>query len=205
MLCERVLRLVRRYTTVPGVVVIFACTYCLVLAMEAGEPGAAWVQAVGSIVAIAVAIAISRSEGNRQFRSQIEEQYLYMEKAYKVSAYAVETISGAARSILGRNNRLMVRYDYDLLGIALQDMEQITYADIEDGSVAVAWLNVKRSVALARLSIEPELVGDPSAVPNVKGRVDLWTEHAERDLDNMSRGIVEFAGRYPFLLDLIEL
>ncbi len=47
--------------TVPGVVGVFALTYVLVLAIQAGEAGAAWVQAVGSVVAIAVAIQVART------------------------------------------------------------------------------------------------------------------------------------------------
>ncbi|WP_162949692.1 hypothetical protein [Pseudomonas aeruginosa] len=38
--------------TVPGVVGVFTITFCLVLAIEAGEVGAAWVQAIGSIIAL---------------------------------------------------------------------------------------------------------------------------------------------------------
>ncbi|MFI8736553.1 hypothetical protein ACIGKM_11630 [Ectopseudomonas toyotomiensis] len=41
--------------TVPGVVSIFAATYVVMLAVNAGEVGAAWVQAVGSVVAILAA------------------------------------------------------------------------------------------------------------------------------------------------------
>lgn len=48
--------------TVPGVVLIFAATYIVVLAVNAGEVGAAWVQAVGSVAAILAAIWIA----NRQ-------------------------------------------------------------------------------------------------------------------------------------------
>uniref|UniRef100_A4XZH4 Uncharacterized protein n=1 Tax=Ectopseudomonas mendocina (strain ymp) TaxID=399739 RepID=A4XZH4_ECTM1 len=44
--------------TVPGVVVIFAATYLLMLAVNAGQTGAAWVQAAGSILALIVAIAV---------------------------------------------------------------------------------------------------------------------------------------------------
>lgn len=41
--------------TVPGVVLIFSATFIVMLAVNAGEVGAAWVQAVGSVVAILAA------------------------------------------------------------------------------------------------------------------------------------------------------
>lgn len=58
MWCDRAWGFVKRHSTVPGFVVVFAATYVLVLAMNAGETGAAWVQAIGSIAAIIAAWVI---------------------------------------------------------------------------------------------------------------------------------------------------
>lgn len=52
MWCERVFEFLKRHSTVPGAVVVFAITYVVMLAVNAGEVGAAWVQAIGSILAL---------------------------------------------------------------------------------------------------------------------------------------------------------
>nr|WP_256834516.1 hypothetical protein [Pseudomonas oleovorans] len=61
--------------TVPGVVSIFAATYFVMLAVNAGEVGAAWVQAVGSILALVGAIYLPIIH-SKQLEKQREEQSL---------------------------------------------------------------------------------------------------------------------------------
>lgn len=50
--------------TVPGAVLVFATTYVLMLAVHAGEAGAAWVQAIGSIMALIGAIYLPIVHGD---------------------------------------------------------------------------------------------------------------------------------------------
>ncbi|WP_158704625.1 hypothetical protein [Ectopseudomonas mendocina] len=65
--------------TVPGVVAIFAGAYILMLAVNAGVVGAAWVQAVGSVAAILAAIWVSQIQHQRQVehhrRQAIDSNY----------------------------------------------------------------------------------------------------------------------------------
>lgn len=50
--------------TVPGVVLIFAGTYIFVLALSAGEVGAAWIQAIGTVMALIGAIYLPIIHGD---------------------------------------------------------------------------------------------------------------------------------------------
>lgn len=54
-MCDRAWQFIKRHSTVPGAVVVFAATYILMLAVNAGDAGANWVQAIGSIIAIVAA------------------------------------------------------------------------------------------------------------------------------------------------------
>lgn len=75
MWCERGWQWVREHLiTVPGVVLIFAATYLLMLAVNAGEVGAAWVQAVGSVAAIAAAIWIATRQQARDQEWRIADR-----------------------------------------------------------------------------------------------------------------------------------
>lgn len=65
MICERITGWLKRHSTVPGAVVVFAVTYVLVLAINAGVVGAAWVQAVGSVLALIGAIFLPMAHSDR--------------------------------------------------------------------------------------------------------------------------------------------
>jgi hypothetical protein len=70
MICERVWGVVKRNLTVPGTVVVFALVYIVMLAVQAGDAGASWVQAIGSLVGIAIAIAVPA----RQWKLVLKEK-----------------------------------------------------------------------------------------------------------------------------------
>jgi len=73
MYCRNAWRALKEHAaiTVPGVVGVFAAVYVLMLAVHAGEVGAAWVQAIGSISAIIAAWLIPlMHERARQKRHQ---------------------------------------------------------------------------------------------------------------------------------------
>jgi|GEM_PF-4525578 len=71
--------------TVPGVVLVLAAVYVLMLAVQAGAAGAAWVQAFGSIGAILAATFIA-SEGRRveRARERKKEAVICLALLYKV-------------------------------------------------------------------------------------------------------------------------
>ena len=73
--------------TVPGVVVAFAATYILMLAVQAGAAGAAWVQAFGSIGAILAAtyIANESRRADRE-RERRREAVICLALLYRVEA-----------------------------------------------------------------------------------------------------------------------
>jgi len=61
--------------TVPGVVLIFAATYIMMLAVNAGEVGAAWVQAIGSVAAILAAWMIPHLHERARLRKVQNDIY----------------------------------------------------------------------------------------------------------------------------------
>jgi hypothetical protein len=161
-----------------------------------------WVQAIGSVGAICAAVVIFRFEGRRQFRKEIEEQYIYMDKVLKVAVYAVPAVQNAATSILGRQKREHVQYHYNMLGLVLKELELVDYTRIESIRAADGWLNIKRCVALALLAIETALKATPDGIPEVNARVDLWDSQTSAELEQISKGIIEFAEQYMDILDL---
>jgi len=70
MLCDLIWKWLKRHATVPGAVVVFALVYVVMLAVEAGDAGASWVQAVGSLVGIAIAIWVPA----RQWQMVLKEK-----------------------------------------------------------------------------------------------------------------------------------
>ena len=73
MLCKKVWGFVKRHSTVSGVLIVFAATYVLMLAVHAGETGAAWIQAFGSIGAILAATYIAHQD-RRAVRQQEQKK-----------------------------------------------------------------------------------------------------------------------------------
>lgn len=73
--------------TVPGVVLVFAGTFCLVLAMESGEAGAAWVQAIGSVLALAGAawlpIIHNRQAAKDRVQNTLQQIRMIAEDSYE--------------------------------------------------------------------------------------------------------------------------
>lgn len=85
MLCDKVWGFVKRYLTVPGVVIIFAAAWVLMLAVDAGATGAAWIQAFGSIGAIIAATYIARSDRKvQQDRDKERIQVMYVALSVKL-------------------------------------------------------------------------------------------------------------------------
>lgn len=71
--------------TVPGAVLIFAATFILMLAVNAGAVGAAWVQAVGSVAAILVAVWLNERQSAHRI---CEARQHRRDQAHKVLAIA---------------------------------------------------------------------------------------------------------------------
>ncbi|WP_347505202.1 hypothetical protein [Pseudomonas anguilliseptica] len=89
--------------TVPGAVLIFAATYILMLAVNAGEVGAAWVQAVGSVAAIGVAIFISgRQHAHDQMKATEAALDAEIGKSVRLNHFAREvhqTLEGIVAAV----------------------------------------------------------------------------------------------------------
>lgn len=142
MWCDRVMGFIKRYLTVPGAVLVFAFTYLIMLAVNAGETGAAWVQAVGSVCAILVAIWISE-RGHQRDRDNAEEEAHaecsrligLAERAVYEAGLAISQLTdrvqevqalAAERANLGR----LEQAAEILRGLLLQPLPQLVAADV---------------------------------------------------------------------------
>ncbi|MTZ15077.1 hypothetical protein GNE00_15095 [Pseudomonas sp. JL972] len=70
--------------TVPGVVVLFVAAWMIMLAVQNGEAGAAWVQAIGSVAAILAAWWLANGQAQREREhARREEARLRIERKYQ--------------------------------------------------------------------------------------------------------------------------
>jgi hypothetical protein len=200
MWCDQIWGFIKQHSTVPGAVVLFATTYVLALAMDAGAAGAAWVQAVGSVAAICAAIWISKWQEVQQRRSLIREQKDYMEMAFGIGAHAAVTVDGAVEAIKNNSNESNLRFQVRLLNAALGDMNQIDIGRLAHNDFIIAWMDLKRNVLLSASSIETNL---PSVSFN-HIQVGRWAVAANNQSQGMSNAIISFVEQHPFLLDEME-
>lgn len=160
---------------------------------------AAWVQAIGSILAILAAIGISQWTVIKQQRDKLRESYDYMQKALEVSCYGSETVAAASREILDRRlDAGGIKYNADLLEVALSDLKEIEYARLDDAAVAAAFLKVKRNVNLCRSAI---LLRVESGSGFDHHQVRGWALVANQQIEELKRSIQKYLLRHPWLLD----
>lgn len=102
MLCDRLLAIVKSHSTVPGAVAVFAAVWVLMLAVDNGETGAQWVDAIGSVGAILAAAWIASSDRRAaRFRDDQRAQ---------VVCIAIERLVNAALLDMDLLNQAMAQY-----------------------------------------------------------------------------------------------
>ncbi|WP_395504689.1 hypothetical protein [Ectopseudomonas hydrolytica] len=92
--------------TVPGVVLIFFATYVLMLAVNAGEVGASWVQTFGSLVGLGIAIWLPWQDSKRRHKEELARERGYARRLF----YAAYEICG---QIAGLFDELELIRNYD--------------------------------------------------------------------------------------------
>lgn len=84
--------------TVPGVVLIFAIGYLIVLDIKTGETISSWVQAIGSVVAILVAAHIAREDRSfqqHQVKKRARVACTLLERKVTLAIYYLERLNEA--------------------------------------------------------------------------------------------------------------
>jgi len=187
--------------TVPGAVLIFAATFIVMLAVNAGEVGAAWVQAVGSVVAILVAVWVSHREVKLQADGRLLDSYNYMHKTLSVAGYGAQAVENAADYLLSASfTAHVLQFHEHLLETAVQDLEEIQYTSIDSIKVAATFLSIKRAAAHTKASVTlVRQAGVNFTVPQLNG----WKTTVNNDLKDLERGLNEYLVANPRLVDLV--
>jgi hypothetical protein len=177
--------------TVPGVVLIFAATYVLMLAVNAGEAGATWVGAIGSVGAILGGFAGLYFQQRHQQHEQDRRAYALMNKALECASIAVACVGEFEKEYLaGQMFPARIKYYVRLLDSSLEDVALITYTDIDCPDVARAWLNAKRTLVLTRASLIDLLAGETQIPHRAVGK---WNALIKGEWHAMSAGITNYA------------
>lgn len=195
MWCKRIWIFVKRHSTVPGAVVVFALAYILMLAVNAGGVGASWVQAVGSILAIGAGFAVVRYQDRARDRDRLREAWSYMEKALHSASYAVASVEHLHSQLVDvqRIDGVRMRHLVRLLQESADDMALIAFTQIEDQKVAAFWLGIKRGLAMSIGALRETL---ESGVSLESLRIGEWAADMNKQWCGMSEAIVAFADRH---------
>lgn len=162
---------------------------------------AAWVQAVGSVVAILVAVWVSHREVRLQADGRLLDSYNYMHKTLSVAAYGEQAVVDAADYLLSASfTAHMLEFHEHLLGIAVQDLEEIEYASIDSMTVATAFLSIKRAAAHTKASLTlVRQTGGNFTIPQLIG----WKTNVNSGLQDLESGLSEYLVANPRLVDLV--
>lgn len=149
--------------TVPGVVLIFAATYIVMLAVNAGEVGAAWVQAVGSIAAIGVAIWISNRQALREMHERRERECAYMHRALNAASMA-SMAARTAYDVISSNldDEENARLFLDEIRHSKDDLDRFAYAEFADIEFGGLFTIVQRTMRIVANNLEDFIQGRPS-------------------------------------------
>lgn len=162
--------------TVPGVALIFAATFIVMLAVNAGEVGASWVQAVGSIIGIIGAAA-----------------FPYMHEATKQKQNQ-ERIR-AVLELLARNQQIELGRLIRVLGEAVEDFGENSINAYLNQGWHLKWephIEALSAVAIADLDYrQVDMLGDLKVAAtfalSVVGRLADWDCIGDRERADIVR------------------
>lgn len=143
----------------PGVMCLLVVVWLISLGWPYDEVAAAWVQAIGSIGAIFIAVWVF----DRQSRLQISvTQAQELEQTKKIVAVARYTW------LVSRNALAFVEFksdrdDLNSFKVSLEEcvflLKQVEFIQIANTEIALAWLELRHAVSDVQRSVEQELSG----------------------------------------------
>ncbi|MCE4070144.1 MULTISPECIES: hypothetical protein [Pseudomonas] len=177
--------------TVPGVVAIFAVTFCLVLAMEAGDSGAAWVQAVGSIAAIAAAIWVASDQGRRQLELQRHQEAQALKKVVGVANYVGKINQEAGRLLADPPatgyEMLIIQQGFKRSQMLLNELP---YNLIPESEASMGWVELRFAVSGLDELVEQYLMAHQLDEPELQlaARIVGFSDEAVMRIVNACQG-----------------
>jgi len=121
--------------------------FVLLDAFDAKKDAAAWVQAVGSVLAIIVAIAVASSQNQRAYQAAKQAERELLDKLLVVANFVAD-VSVNASSYLRDNTgdiRMVSRFE-----ISLRDcdylMREVQFNEVPRAQAAIGWLELRAAV-----------------------------------------------------------
>lgn len=193
----------------PWVILLFVCCppmWGLIFLLAYGVPWEspntpAWVQAVGSVAAILVAVWVSHREVGSQADNRLVDSYNYMHKALSVAGYGEQAVKEAADFLLASDlNSIKFEFYERLLEVSFGDLDEIRYTSIDSIDVASAFLAIKRAVAHTKASLSlVRQSGASFSVPTLQG----WKANVRTEAANIETGINAYVEANPRLINLV--
>jgi hypothetical protein len=139
--------------------------FVLLDAFDAKKDAAAWVQAVGSVLAIIVAIAVASSQNQRAYKSAKQAERELLDKLFGVANFVAD-VSGTASSYLSDNagdRRMVSRFE-----ISLRDcdylMREVQFNEVPRAEAAIGWLELRVAVRDVLHCVQTIKEGKPGGV-----------------------------------------
>lgn len=170
--------------------ILVALVYILICLPWSSADAPAWVQAVGSVLAIAAAVLISQREAVSRRDERVDGEFLYLNKAHAIAVYGVNIVTLAAEYIEeGEPTVQMLNYHATLLSVALGDLEAVDAMRLESEPAVHAYLSIKRGVVLTRSTIQNAIADNGSFNSD---QVADWKKHMADQLAEMRAAILAF-------------
>jgi hypothetical protein len=116
-------------------------------AFDAKEDAAAWVQAVGSVVAILIAVWVANKQSNERIEAMQSQDNELLKKIYGVAKYATQVSVNSYSYIIQKHPE----HDAVLkLIVSLQECEslsrEVSFIQVPVSEVALGWLELRHAV-----------------------------------------------------------
>lgn len=125
------------------------------------EHAPSWVQAVGSVAAIGVAILVASFQDRRRRHEAAHSEAELMKKVVALATHAGNVLGAAYEAVRDDANT----FELQELKVGLEDnlalMSEITYGSIPGSEAAIGWIELRRSVKRTLASLR-EFVSDPA-------------------------------------------
>lgn len=140
--------------------------FILLDAFDAKKDAAAWVQAVGSVLAIIVAIAVANTQNQRARRTEIYAERELLDKLLVVATFVAEVSRNAAQ-YLGNNagDKHMVTKFYVSLGDCDYLMREVQFNQVPRAEAAIGWLELRAAARDVLHGVQLIHQTDPGKLP----------------------------------------
>lgn len=155
----------------------------------------AWVQAIGSILAIISGFLVVKYQDGVREAKQLQESWAYMDKALYNAGNAITCLEHVRNDLRrkGYFGPFEFRGHARLLQGAIDDMALISFVLIEDNDVANSWVALKRCMTLANAAMLDAATTSPQIDADA---IDGWVAEMHRMFTDMHGAVQRYAERH---------